>query len=1153
MGKRSGGLNFYDAMRQKRSVADETQRAEENIQQAVTGIADKQFELETPTDTLREAVPQATPVAEEPIIPERGPSPENLARADLTTETPIQVSESTVKDVQQANIPKLDDKLFPDVVGVANIEEARSLTQEQIQDESIKRAGMDTDTALLFGEYVDLDTLSEYNKKAGEAEDDGLMSLKAAMDAGSKSVQLSSGESNIFAKRIDLSADAVSEADVDPQGVLKKNSDLVSYAIKGYDKLNMLQDPADPNSEIRPEVGRSMVLATILELSNRIKLQDKEVDKIESERQYDSVLDREDIGKAIGSRVERLLYPTQMSDPTQEFTGETEKFGYDYRLTEQERSALGQVTAQGFADSPLFDWIESYDVELPDGRYKKSFRTTRTGDRKLAAIRKSALKALGMSGKDRPVSLVPTDQGRLRGEGSYTQKEITSAVEKNFLTPTAKQAIASLSTVAHTVSPHKLLLMAGMMSEGQVNKQSILSKYTKQDSNYFAKKEAEILKEYLAREKADPSFTPQSLGFDTMAQAATSAALKIADSQREIRLDTMLDGLARTGQAFYYGYTAINNSSRLMISNTELNYQSDKVARFIVDGAKPAVVRKGSNSSAEKGFFRVLARSIVPDAESMTDAEQVQALRDNYDSYVKLGNKLLDYTTANAQLVLQPNEAEIANAPPLQLDPELEQLLTEQGKDAFYFTLDALHELARYDKANIGDQFKTRVKAEVDGNSNGATIQAYQMGVENILKRGGVLYQDVTEIEGDIRDDVFSHMMQAQPELVKEPDMWVETLAKIKSTRGKVKELMKLPIMTSIYGKDPKYHGDTAKRFVQDNPELFNSFDKPEADIVKDLTLYLEVSLTNGLGGALEHARMAKRMGRAFNLANKISIIEGANGFNIQAGGFEYINDSPTPLEFEFGPGTNRKVAKITTKQRIPSATVAAKGVKLETGMISDAGLGSKLRNQLAVNSTQNIDATVAQETVTDVINRRPEELVMQVYDAFMGDSNSFVTLKDTANAKFKEVNERYNMLEKELESFQKLKAQVKADVQKKMETGGKFDIGLEGEYKSMGDLLFRTGAIITRDMDDGSAKDIARSKNRSRELAAIIKRDPGNPGYSLGAKSLLVTPQTFDKMFTYAIEMLNIENDLKKMIFETNRKRNLAFSKVRKNLDQYS
>jgi hypothetical protein len=415
-----------------------------------------------------------------------------------------------------------------------------------------------------------------------------------------------------------------------------------------------------------------------------------------------------------------------------------------------------------------------------------------------------------------------------------------------------------------------------------------------------------------------------------------------------------------------------------------------------------------------------------------------------------------------------------------------------------------------------------------------------------------VLYQEVDSEAGDIRDDVFSHMMQAQPELVKDPDMWSTVLDGIKATRGKVKELMKLPIMTSIYGKDPKYHSDTAKKFVQDNPNMFTSLDMDQANIINDLTKYLEVALTNGLGGALEHARMAKRTGRAFNIANQIDEIRGANDFSIQSGGFEYINDSPQALEFEYGPGTNRSIAKITTKQRIPSATVAAKGVKLDSGMISDAGLGSKLRNQLAVNSTQNIDATVAQETVTDVINRRPEELVMQVYDAFMGDSNSFVTLKDTANSKFKEVNDNYNMLEEELASYQNLKKKVAADVKRKMETGEKFDIGLSGEYKSMGDLLFRQSAIIARDMSDGSAKERAFKMAKSRMMGAIIK-EGGNPGYQLGSKSLPVTPQTYLKLFNYAVDMLNIEPDLRKMIAETNVKRKQLRAKVKPKLSQYT
>ena len=257
-------------------------------------------------------------------------------------------------------------------------------------------------------------------------------------------------------------------------------------------------------------------------------------------------------------------------------------------------------------------------------------------------------------------------------------------------------------------------------------------------------------------------------------------------------------------------------------------------------------------------------------------------------------------------------------------------------------------------------------------------------------------------------------------------------------------------------------------------------------------------------------------------------------------------------MVFEYGPGTNRSTAKITTKQRVASATVAAKGVKLDSGQISDAGLGSKLRNQLAVNSTQNIDATVAQETVTDVIARRPEELVMQVYDAFMGDSNSFVTLKDTANAKFKSINEKYNMLEKELDSYQNLKKEVAADVKRKMETGEKFDIGLNGEYKSMGDLLFRQSAIIARDMSDGPAKEKAFKMAKSRSFAAIIK-EGGNPGYQLGAKTLPVNPQTYLKLFNYAVDMLNIENDLRKMIAETNVRRKQIRSKTRIKLDQYT
>ena len=80
--------------------------------------------------------------------------------------------------------------------------------------------------------------------------------------------------------------------------------------------------------------------------------------------------------------------------------------------------------------------------------------------------------------------------------------------------------------------------------------------------------------------------------------------------------------------------------------------------------------------------------------------------------------------------------------PSLNISEDLKNFLDKKGKDEFFFAMDALHELARYERIQPGQEFITRVKAEVDGNSNGATIQGYQMGVTELLKKGGVLYSD---------------------------------------------------------------------------------------------------------------------------------------------------------------------------------------------------------------------------------------------------------------------------------------------------------------------------------------------------------------------------------------------------------------------------
>jgi len=1157
MGKRSGGSFASDLDRIKQRAASGMDTQVEQAAAQTAALADAQSEaalLTTPVEDLQDRMPQATPAAGEGTFSQQqmptervgpGPTPENLAPADLYMQTQAVPSQEGLSEVQKQAIPTLGEGLYAPLEGVATPQQSNLLYTEQLQDESVDRAILDDETSPLFAEYAMSDS------KAGE---DGVKMLASTLDAGSKSFRVSSGKSNIFGTTVDTATMPEGEFSNDPMGFLKANTDTFGYAIKGDNKLNMLVDPADPNSEIRPEFGRAAALGVILEIGNRMQLQAAEVDKPVSERRFDSALDRIDIGKSIGQRIERLLYPTlpSDSDPNAMFTGETDKFGYNSRLTPEEQSILGQVTIQGFADSPMFDWFESYTVTTEGKNPKVSYRLTREGDKKLAEIRRGARKALGMTAKDRPVSKVPLTSGKLRGEGAYTQRKITTMVAPNQLTDEIEEAIDSMGKVAHTVKPHSALLAAGMLSMASSDRESLFAKYSKQDAKYIQKKQDEILKEYNARAEKE-GLTPQDLGnFDTMEQAAASAVSRIVDNHMELRLDTLKDGIMRAGESFYYGYTAINNSSRMMITQTELNYISDKMARFLVGGATPAIMKKGSNSKTEQGFKRVIARSVIVGADKMSHKEQLATLENNMDYYVKLGNELLAYTEANAQVMTTAKQVvgetdAVPNVPPLQMSSALESELAKHGKDGFYFAMDALHELARYNAKKDGDKFDTRVKAEVDGNSNGAVIQAYQMGVEEILKKGGVLYDDI-DASGDIRDSVFV-VMESHDKLVKEPRM--SNVFKSIKNKGLVKELLKIPIMTSIYGKDPRYHGDTAKLFIDQNSELFNEFDSYE-EAIQDLKEYIQFGLENGLGGALEHAKVAKRLGRAFNLADSIAIVYGPNGFGVQAGGFEYIDATPEPFEFKFGPGTDRTSGKFTTKRRVASASAEAKSVKTEPGEKSNPGPGSKLRNQLAVNGTQNIDATVSQRTVTEVIKRRPNELVMQVYDAFIGDSNSFIDLVDTANRQFKSVNDNYSMVDAEIAALNKLKADVKKTVAKKIAAGEKFDIGLSGKYKSMGDLANRTRSIIRRDIPEGPAQDAAYRQ------AAIFQTEARKAGWNKDSQSNLISPEGFQKMFDEALNTLAIERSLNAFATKTKGQRKAIENRIDKNIleeknDQYS
>jgi len=1278
---RNAGTDFYSQRRQ----ADQRLRDQESMQSELeqtramaAEMADQQAlkeRLDTPTETIVQ-----TPVEElqDTMITGDPTGAETFVgtqRADLGPQESIQpfpdiqVPEAMVDELEAAGMRQYEQAgLFPDPqtdrISQLNRPEIQAAAEATLTQEAA------TPRAILTQETGGDQLAKEIDSfvKAEIGEKDGFVNFSDMVNFARKGFDSDAGSLTIFGNKIDTENISASEMDSDPQGVLFRNSDTFNFALKNDRKLNLLKDNSDPNSGLREEAGAAFMIATLLEISNKTLLMNSETDTL-TDREYDNALDRGVLGAGISRLAERLMTDPEMQDPNALFTGASDRYGYKSKLTDDEHRIVGEIVLQGLASANWNNLFQEQTITTPEGNTKIVFKTTRAGDAKLNAMRKGIRAKLGMSAtRDKPVSLVQTEGGRMRGAAAFVQKRDTGGplplenrVKVNGVN-IVQEGVDALASRTHTVPMHSAILYSGVLASGtQYTSNNVFSDITKQSNAYFQKKRAQLLKDYKDKgskvdSNGNPLLTPAMLGsyFDvrsqrerpyrTFEEAAEFNTRQIIENHLSERKETLADGFNRVNTTFHYGYTTINNSTRLMITNDELNYQANKLARFLVHGAEPVLITKSAQGkdgvsgarralnsaikkaesngnkapgdkgyqkfTREEGFFRVIARSVILGADKMTRADQLKALRDELTEIdpntgkplmrlAKWGRQLLRYTQNNVQHNTRVQQAiaagaKIPSASPLNVTPDLQAFLKQHhDNDTFFFALDGLHELARYLITPDGGKFGTRVKAEVDGNSNGAVIQGYQMGVDNLLRKGGVLYQKIGDtyetdldlatlskeeaeaLEGDIRDDVFIIMASQTGEVGKL--YWGDIFNAIKANPILIKKLMKLPIMTSIYGKDPKHHKQHARQFINDNPELFENViienGVTEATLIQELREHIEQGLRLGLGGALEHSKMAKRIGRAHNFANEIMVTVGANGAPVQSGGFEYVDKDPMlagirnmpitatgQVKFNFGPGTQsnrpgspkRFAADISLKERVPSASASAAIKYLGEGEYTSFDLGSKLRNQAAVNATQNIDATIAQLVVARAVKRDPTATVMQIYDAFIGDANSFTDLEQTANSTFDEVNQKYNMLKAEKDSFEDMLKRITVKINQAKETGEMFDLGTEGEYKALGDFynIGSNGApryktIISSDVRGISTDErnalFKRAAQQMRGLAAE------KPNQSLGDKSFKVDAEFFEQLFFATIDILRIRPDLDKMIVETDARRNKLKKEERK------
>lgn len=1073
-------------------------------------------------------------------------------------------------------------------------------TGPQSLQETAALANMDVKEGrqpIRIGQLDDIgDRFNEIAPQSNTAKDSPQEFVKGMLSGLEKSNR---GETNLFGKMtVQITPEGQNLATYAPEDFLKEQADTVNFALRSSNKLNVASDPRDVNSPIRGMFPAAFLLGIVSEVLASYDDQTSE-DSKPSARRFNNAIDRNELGRKVSRAAERFMYP---SDEEGVKFGERQSLGYKSRLGEREHDALGQYFLQAFADSDLFPWFETQTIEsTTTGLKKVIFQTTRLGDVSLNRVRKGLKQALGLDKHRKPVRTVKTPfkegSSSISDSNNYL-KILTNAMSDSNAGRMVLKTISLLNDVAHTPDPKSVLLLIGALNNARSNNAKvspILKKFVKQDENYYNKKRREFLDDFLAREKTE-QLTVEQLsvydrelgsivtetngGFPRAAEIRAKAVVKNFIDERE---EINEDGIRRMYQTIFYDNMAHGASGRYQPQNDELNPTNDKWARAMMKGANPFIFKKtnpklaiqsaikkanrrirtdqrkaaGIEYTQEEKFLIVMARTLIPKADKLIIKDKgfgtlLEEFAKQYDSLAVLGKPIIDYAKQHqAQLAPANLENLMRNhkgLPQINFSPDFDNFLDAHGKNEWYFAYNNISDLSDYHyNKKSGDQYASRATAEADGLSNGATIQGFQMGIRDILIRGGVAFKDQEEIEGDIRDWVFEHMALLPQVNTDNSDWetWQLIFANLKE-KGMGKDLLKKPIMTSVFGLEPRFQNGAAREFINDNPKFFRDLDMTLDEKVISLTVFLKESLETVLGGALEHATVGKRVARIFNFAAISPRIRGPlldpkDKTSYYTGIFGGKKSEPTSREIYTMP--NDREIIITTNKTVDDPLGRSKTKKIMPGVYTKPDDGSAARNSFPVNTTHMIDSAIMTRLLNSFLGKYPNAFIVQMYDAIISDSEHYIELVEEANFQFKEVNTGYELLEAEADAFHELRQSVRAMVDKAEQQGELINLSLTdgGAYFNFGKFLaddkYRA-SVVFRDVPgpDPEKKQFFTTKEQednykflSRERDAALaateitaKRARLQPEFANGKMKL--KPAIFSELFFQTIKDLKVQ-----------------------------
>jgi len=979
---------------------------------------------------------------------------------------------------------------------------------------------------------------------------------------------------------------------------LMREANDVNFVMRSPTKLNLSTDQKNPNAPLRGAAGSLLGLSIMFEMLSSFDDQKYE-SGIPSERRFKNAQSRQELGKKVMRRFEQMLYPSADQDPAA-FFGEVENTGYKYRLTDAEQDVAGQYFLQAFAESDSFPWLESRTLVDPEsGRKKIVFNQTRIGDVSLNKIRNGFKKALGYNEYLKPLRRAPTPYkagSSFVSEANYFTRVTTKGLSNVNPVPAQEKALALLNDVAMVFDPASTIMAFGIKN----SMSNTLSKYMKQDMMSEIKLENKFFEDFKGRE-AKEGLTAEQLEIrnsfgvvvKTFKEAAEIKAKQVIRDIDNEKNKILISSLVNYSSIVYTDSTIISGTGRMVYINDEANPAFHKFARAMLKGATPTTLTKtseaingdptptavidsairkaklglneegrkkaGQSYTEEEHFMIVMARTLVTDADKIAKrgyAPLLEAFKNDYLRLSKLSEPLFNYVVTNAPTLEKATDEDMETIadnldviPGLQLNADLEDFVKNQGKSEFYFGLNNLVQLARYNKLAKGSQMNTRATAEVDGISNGATIQGFQMGVKDIIVRGGILFKSEEEIGEDIRDFVFNYIKDL-PEIHADNSNWQvwSTIFKNIEAAGKTKDLLKSPIMTSIFGLEPRFQVGAARKFIEENADLFDDLEITDEEKFEELGQYFKEALTNALGGALEHAKMAKRIGRIFGFANTIPELRGprlddSDDNSRFIGKFGGKRSVPTSAEVYTLPSGAETV--ITTTRTVDDPQAAADTKKISPGEYTSPKPISKLMNQFAVSTTHLAESAMATRGLTRFLENDKSAFVIQMYDGYISDVKGYVRLSEIMNEEFGNVMKSWELLTEEKRTLDNFLASLKEMAANDPEA--LLDLSPVGEYREFGNFLADDNyrkAVVNVDILGYDKKEYERAsldKQQSYLKAKEEKKSIFDATKKTAAQARLIEEfkggkrklkaKDFYRIFMQVVDDLQIRKDHNKLI----------------------